>query len=307
MKKTAIGVIIIVALILAGAGVLRNLKNRENGWVCENGQWVKRGNPNTSKPEGLCGVPAEDENKENENADETEEESNIIVSYPEPGDQVSFPFRVEGMARVFESTLMIELKDKNGNVIFDSFAMANSPDMGQFGPFEKEIDFLTNAPEKEDVVLEVFWYSPKDGSRLDMRSIPLKMTVGDVSKVEIFFSNDNFDPEISCNVVFPVERVVPAAENIAETAIGMLLKGLFRKEYNEGYRTNINAGVKFQKITIKNQIAYIDFNEELEAAVGGSCWVSAIRAQITQTLKQFSTIKDVVISINGKSEDILQP
>jgi len=45
----------------------------------------------------------------------------------------------------------------------------------------------------------------------------------------------------------------------------------------------------------------------LEFQVGGSCRVSAIRAEIIQTLKQFSTIKEVIISINNRTEDILQP
>jgi spore germination protein GerM len=50
-----------------------------------------------------------------------------------------------------------------------------------------------------------------------------------------------------------------------------------------------------------------DFNERLEYQVGGSCRVSAIRAQISETLKQFPTIKDVIILINGRKEDVLQP
>jgi len=35
--------------------------------------------------------------------------------------------------------------------------------------------------------------------------------------------------------------------------------------------------------------------------------VTAIRAQITETLKQFPTVENVVISIDGRTEDILQP
>ncbi|MCX6760220.1 MAG: GerMN domain-containing protein, partial [Candidatus Nealsonbacteria bacterium] len=69
----------------------------------------------------------------------------------------------------------------------------------------------------------------------------------------------------------------------------------------------INTGVKIQKLTIENGIAKVDFDEQLENGVGGSCKVSAIRAQITQTLKQLSTVMSVIISINGRTEDILQP
>ena len=60
-------------------------------------------------------------------------------------------------------------------------------------------------------------------------------------------------------------------------------------------------------MTIADETAKVDFDETMEKGMGGSCRVSAIRAQITETLKQFSTVKDVIISVNGRTEDILQP
>jgi spore germination protein GerM len=45
----------------------------------------------------------------------------------------------------------------------------------------------------------------------------------------------------------------------------------------------------------------------MQYEVGGSCRVSGIRNQIIQTLKQFPTIKNVVISVEGNSEEALQP
>jgi spore germination protein GerM len=60
-------------------------------------------------------------------------------------------------------------------------------------------------------------------------------------------------------------------------------------------------------LTIEDGVAKVDFNEQLEYEVSGSCRVSAIRAQITETLKQFPTVKEVIISIDGRTEDILQP
>lgn len=65
--------------------------------------------------------------------------------------------------------------------------------------------------------------------------------------------------------------------------------------------------MKIQKLTIENNVARVDFDKQLEYQVGGSCRVAAIRAQITQTLKQFPTVKEVIISIDGRTEDILQP
>jgi len=48
-------------------------------------------------------------------------------------------------------------------------------------------------------------------------------------------------------------------------------------------------------------------DKQIEYQMGGSCRVSAIRSQITQNLLQFPTIKNVIISVNGRTEDILQP
>ena len=79
------------------------------------------------------------------------------------------------------------------------------------------------------------------------------------------------------------------------------------QEKEQGFLTNINEGVKIQSLVIEEGIAKVDFDEQLEYQVGGSCRVEAIRAEITETLKQFETVSDVIISINGRTEDILQP
>ena len=130
-----------------------------------------------------------------------------------------------------------------------------------------------------------------------------------VMTVKVFFNNPKIDPKwaTQCNNVLAVEREIPKTDSVALAAVTELLNGPTNSEKDKGYMTNINSGVKIQKLTIENSIAKIDFNEQLEYQVGGSCRTSAIIAQIKQTLEQFPTIKDVIISINGKTEAILQP
>jgi len=86
-----------------------------------------------------------------------------------------------------------------------------------------------------------------------------------------------------------------------------LLKGPNNKESENSFSTSINYGAKINKLIIENGVAKVDFDGQLQNGVGGSCRVSAIRSQITQTLKQFPGVKGVIISINGRTEDILQP
>lgn len=128
-----------------------------------------------------------------------------------------------------------------------------------------------------------------------------------ITTVKVHFSNNKLDPEITCVKTFPVERQIYKTQEVAFIALSELLNGPTQQETNAGYITSINEGVRINSIKIENGTAYVDFNETLEAAIGGSCRVAAIRWQITNTLKEFPTIKNVIISINGRTEDILQP
>lgn len=126
-------------------------------------------------------------------------------------------------------------------------------------------------------------------------------------KVKAYFNNDRLDPEHTCVKVFPVIREIGKTRAVARGALQELLKGPTLTERKAGYYTQINSGVKNQRLAVKNGVAKADFNRALEYRVAGSCRTSAIIAQITMTLKQFSTVKKVVISIDGRTEDILQP
>lgn len=65
--------------------------------------------------------------------------------------------------------------------------------------------------------------------------------------------------------------------------------------------------VTLRKLTIENGVATADFSQELKAYGGGSTRVMFIRQQIMQTLKQFPTVRDVRIAIEGQTEGVLEP
>jgi hypothetical protein len=50
-----------------------------------------------------------------------------------------------------------------------------------------------------------------------------------------------------------------------------------------------------------------DFAASLERGVAGSCRVGAIRSQIENTLRHFPETRDIVISVDGRIDDALQP
>lgn len=65
--------------------------------------------------------------------------------------------------------------------------------------------------------------------------------------------------------------------------------------------------VRLLSLRIENKAAHADFGSELEAYGGGSANVCCIWPQIVSTAAQFPFIEDVKISIEGRTEDILQP
>ena len=134
--------------------------------------------------------------------------------------------------------------------------------------------------------------------------------------IKIFFSSTLKDPEtLYCDRTYPVDRAVSRLSDneksslaeYAYLAISKLLEGPAVYEKEGGYFTSINEGTKVQNIIIEGGIATVDFNDKLNEGIAGSCHVQAIRSQINQTMMQFPEVADVIISINGESEEILQP
>lgn len=126
--------------------------------------------------------------------------------------------------------------------------------------------------------------------------------------VKLFFSNIKTDPQaMNCNKTYPAEREIIETDDLIIKTMETLLLGPDDEEKESGFVTSINSGVKIRSFKIENGVAKIDFNDTLEFQVGGSCRVAAISSQIRETLRQFSEINDVIISIDGRTEDILQP
>jgi hypothetical protein len=290
-KKISLSVIIAIVLML-GVAVWVTYYRGKNEWRCVNGQWIKQGAPQNEQPNLPCGEET------------TVSNGNIIVDNPQPNQTVFLPFVVSGRARVFENQFNYRLKDITGKVLEQGAIYASSTEIGQFGNFSQEVGKQASSTAG---ILEVFDYSSKDGSETDKVSVPL---VFDRSKqkIKIYFANSQQDPgHLDCQKVFAVEREIDQTEATARAAILELLKGPTTQEAAAGYSSAINSGVALQKLTIEAGVAKIDFNERLQEQVGGSCRVATIAAQITNTLKQFSAVKEVVISIDGRTEDILQP
>jgi hypothetical protein len=227
---------------------------------------------------------------------------------------IESPLVISGEARgtwYFEASFPVKIFDDDNNLLGSVTAQAQSDWMTEdFVPFNALLVFSTSTTEKGTLVLQKDNPSGMPENADELR-IPVYFknvaTQGEKMIIKVFFNNSNLDPEFSCNRVFPIEKTIDKTQAVARASLEELFKGVSEKEESEGYSTSINPGVKINALTIENDTAKVDFNEQLEFQVGGSCRVSAIRSQITETLKQFPNIKNVIISINGRTEDILQP
>jgi hypothetical protein len=65
--------------------------------------------------------------------------------------------------------------------------------------------------------------------------------------------------------------------------------------------------VTLRGLTIVNGVATANFSREMAAYGGGSLGVRLIREQITRTLQQFSTVREVRIAVEGQTEGVLEP
>ena len=248
---------------------------------------------------------------------ELEKADLIQIDNPRPNQIMESPLFIKGKARgnwYFEADFPVKLFDDNGFLLGITPAQALGDWMTEdFVPFNSTLLFAVPSTPKGRLILE------KDNPSglpeyADELTIPVYFKEApEISQefmtMKIFLSDSHFvgEPYFDCSRTIAVERQVPKTLAVTKTAIEALLRGATQEEIDQGFVSNINSGVRIQSLIIENGIAKIDFDEQLEFQVGGSCRVAAIWAQITETLKQFPTVDSVLISINGRTEDILQP
>jgi hypothetical protein len=239
----------------------------------------------------------------------------IVVQVPAKNSQISPPLRITGYVNEdgwtgFEGQAgVVKLLDSNGTELGSAVLTASTDWMQPLVNFDTYLNFQSDKDQPGTLVFEN--ENPSGLAQNDRQfSLPVNIlkSSGETMKIKVYFNNSKMDPESSCNKVFAVERDITKIVAVGSAALWRLLTGPTEQEKSQGYFTSINQDVKLQELSIdKYGTATADFDEQLQAGVGGSCKVSAIRAQITETLKQFPTINNVIISINGRTEDILQP
>lgn len=248
------------------------------------------------KPEAIPATPV----RERPSGMICDDRNFICVEGSTSGTLLASPFIVKGSGIAFENTINYRLVDGNGMKLVEGFVTADTPDVGQAGDFEIR-DFMLFAPKTVTGTLEVFEYSAKDGSPIHIVKIPVRLPTATMNTKFFMPSGSTTD----CADVVPVELEVARSTLPVETALRtMLLVG----PTMSSKRTAIPVSTKLVSLKVSNGTATVVLSPELGNYGGGSCNVGAIRSQIETTLKQFSSVKNVVIIQQGKTaEETLQP
>ena len=176
---SAVSFLIILAII---AVVRFGLGGPEDTWLCENGVWVKHGQPSKPAPLTGCGQLKTIANFEEcaalgqpisesyprqcryngqifteDIGNELLKTDLIRISNPRPNQKISSPLTITGQARgnwFFEASFPIDLYDGNNNLLGTAIAQAQSEWMTtDFVPFTAQLKFGQPSLEKGLLIL----------------------------------------------------------------------------------------------------------------------------------------------------------
>lgn len=142
-----IGILILAAAVVAAALFLRG---DEDTWLCQNGQWVKHGNPSAPMPVSGCGTAMPTPTPSPTQAGE------LIVNFPQPNQTVTSPIKISGSARgswYFEAVFPVRLLDSKGNELGRVQAQAQGDwTTNDFVPFTAELSYSLSATSTGSLV-----------------------------------------------------------------------------------------------------------------------------------------------------------
>ncbi len=264
----------------------------------------------------------------------------VEVRYPEPGRVVTSPLVVAGEAPGawhFEATFPLRLVtvgapsraegggDAPGSTLADSFATARGEWMT-----EGQVAFrgVLRYPERvqgtdaRDAAL-VLERSNASGLPEHDASVRIPVRLAGPATARVYFPSEVLDPEATdCRRVHPVARdttdgaVPPAAGDAtdgdgpaaaARRLLAALLAGPDGAERAAGYHTALPEDAAVRSVALRGDTLAVDFDSTLSTGVAGSCRVRAIRAQADSTLAGLPGVGRVVLSVEGRVADALQP
>lgn len=168
----------------------------------------------------------------------------IQIKFPQKNTAIKSPVLISGKANVFEGNVRVRIKDKNENILADTFITASGA-YDKLYPFEGEIHYIASAFQSG--VMEVFEEDMKTGSQKNKIIIPVIFEdyYTDVSGWQIYRSEE-YGFEIKYpkdwiheeNVFTSKPNLVFCPKELTEVRSGIgtckLKKGATKAQYEDG-------------------------------------------------------------------------
>lgn len=230
----------------------------------------------------------------------------LVLETPIENQAITDSIEISGRVKTAGQPLVAILRDAGGAEILRIEPTLTTAEGQEFARFGQTVSLLPPPPGAGSLVV---FLRGADGQPLGETVVrPVRFAAPDTVTVKVFFMNDKLDPAVTCDKAWPVERHVSSKEAIYRAVLEALVAGPNPEETAQGYATALP-----DKVVLKSAAAdgsgtvTADFTASLESGGGGSCRVTAIRAQIAATLEQFPEVRGTVIAVNGRTEDVLQP
>ncbi|HNS50216.1 MAG TPA: Gmad2 immunoglobulin-like domain-containing protein [Anaerolineae bacterium] len=220
----------------------------------------------------------------------------ILARLGRPGEEVTATLRWQDGTELVKTFLLLEGEDGSGLLI----ASLNWP--GESQPPE---------PPTQAATLSI---ATGAGSALRQEVVVLGVDDPDTTAVKLYFllGEDLQDiqvriPKTPAIATATLEQLLwgPPSPNLA--GFGTSIPTPEQVLAFPGRQAEWGPRVRLLSLAIDDGVAMADFSREMEAYGGGSLRVKLLRDQITQTLKQFPTVQQVIIAVEGETETVLQP
>lgn len=226
------------------------------------------------------------------------------------------PIAISGEARgmwFFEASFPIKLFDSNGELLGVAVAQADGEWMTEdFVRFSATLSF--SPPETSTGTLVFLRDNPSGLPEHDKSvRVPVRFDIENSPKrkVLLYYYDGGKDADeqgsIQCSEkgMVAVERTMPVTMSPIQNTLKLLLAGgLTDDERRMGITTQFPLeGVSIADISFIDGKLVLTFNDPLFKTSGGACRATILRMQIEKTVKQFETVKSVIL----KPDDAFQP
>ena len=226
--------------------------------------------------------------------------TSLEFDQPAEGSLVTMPLRIALTGARGDEALVVRLLQNGVSVVDENvraelgFVVASI--IGQAHPGAATLEIarpdgtvlerraLQIAAPDETQTVRVAWSTGAEGVTLEERHVPRTPQVASAALNELLWGPDQGTNQFGTALPTPSEVLAYSG-----------------REAGWGPR------VKLLKLTITDGVALANFSPEMRAYGGGSERATMIRTQIETTLRQFPSVREVVIAVDGQTEGVLEP